>query len=100
MLRITIIDNPTERRLVLEGRLTELNISELNSAWENVCGARGDRTCIVDLRNATFIDQNGERILLRMKQEGAQFIACGISTTHRLKELGIKCKGIVPKPKE
>jgi len=97
MLKITIIDSPTEQRLVLEGRLTEPDISELDSAWENVRGARGTRTCIVDLRDATFMDRGGERILLRMKREGARFIACGVSTTHRLEELGIKCKGSVSK---
>jgi len=97
MLKITIIDTPAEQKLVLEGRLIEPDISELESAWENARGARGLRACIVDLRNATFLDQSGERTLLRMKREGAEFIACGVSTTHRLEELGIKCKGSVPK---
>ena len=98
MLKVTIVENPTEQRLVLEGRLTEPDISELDSAWEKVREARGTRRCIVDLRNATIMDQSGESILLRMKREGAQFIAGGVSTTHRLDELGIKCKGSAPKP--
>lgn len=97
MLKITIIDTANEQKLVLEGRLTEPDASELESAWETARGPRGRRMCVVDLRNATFIDQSGEKILLRMKGEGAQFIACGVSTTHQLQELGIKCKGSVSK---
>jgi len=97
MLKITIIDGPTEQRLVLEGRLTEPGLSELKSAWEEAHRARGTRKCLVDLRNATFIDQCGARILAEMKQQGAQFIACGVSTTHQLEQLGIKCKRCFPK---
>jgi anti-anti-sigma regulatory factor len=97
MLKITIIDTPAEQKLVLEGRLMEPDISELESAWENERGARGTRRCVVDLRNATFIDQSAERILLDMQRERAQFIACGVFNKHRLERLGIQCKGSVPK---
>jgi len=48
---------------------------------------------IVDLRNTTFIDKKSEKVLVHMKHGGAQFIACGISTTHQLEDLGILCKG-------
>ena len=91
MLKITILDDQTEQRLVLEGRLTEPDISVLESAWDNALAARGTRRCIVDLRNATSLDASGERILLGMKREGAQFLACGVSIKHRLEELGIPC---------
>ncbi len=92
MLKITILDTPAEQKLVLEGRLMEPDISELESAWQNARGARGTRRCVVDLRNATFIDESGERILLDMQGEGAQFIACGVFTKHRLERVGIKCR--------
>jgi len=55
MLNVTIIENPTEQRLVLEGRLTEPDISELDSAWEKVREARGTRRCIVDLTEYRII---------------------------------------------
>src|SRR5262245_5387457 len=93
MLRITIVDSTDHQKLVLEGRLMEPNVSELESAWETACAARGGRRCIVDLRNATFVDQSGERVLLRMKQDGAQFVACGVSTTYQLEQIGIRCRG-------
>jgi len=49
------------------------------------------RPCVIDLRNATYIDQTAEKILLDMKRSGARFIACGVCTRHRLEQLGITC---------
>ncbi len=92
MLKITIIDRPTERRLILEGRLTAPDVSELETAWQ--ASRRTNRTLprVVDLRNVTYIDQSAERILLDMSKEGAQFMACGVANTYRLEQLGIRCK--------
>jgi len=97
MLKISIIETPTKKMMVLEGRLTEPYIPELLSAWDNARRAYPAESFIIDLREATFIDQSCERVLLNMKQEGAQFIACGISTTHQLEHLGIPCRGLVHK---
>ncbi|MFB3902545.1 MAG: hypothetical protein ACE15E_03770 [Acidobacteriota bacterium] len=92
MLKITVVGRGTEQRLVLEGRLAEEDVSELQSAWERVRRAVGLRACVVDLRNVTFIHPGVERVLVGMHSEGAQFIACGVANTYRLEELGIKCK--------
>ena len=97
MLKITIIDGPKEQRLILEGRLAEPDLSALTTAWEEVQSSLQGRRCVVDLRSATRIDHSGEGILLDMKREGAHFIACGISTTHQLERLGIKCRGSASK---
>ena len=90
MLKITVIDTPSEQKLVLEGRLTEPDLNLLESAWENTRGTRGNRVCIIDLRNATFLDQSAERILLNMKRGSARFVACGVCTKHQLEQLGIQ----------
>ncbi len=92
MLKITIVDTATEQRLVLEGRLLEPDLPELESAWGNARRANGSRRRVVDLRNVTFIHPCAERVLLDMNGEGAQFIACGIANTFRLQQLGIKCR--------
>ena len=96
MLKITLIDGPHEQRLVLEGRLAEPDLSTLKSVWEDVYAALGTRQCIVDLRGAT-IDRSSEGVLLDMKQKGARFVACGVSTTHHLRRLGIRCRGGIAK---
>lgn len=91
MLKITVIETAAEQRLVLEGRLAEPEISELETAWQRLRETRAGRRCVVDLRSTTFIDPNGERTLLHLRLDGAHFVACGVSTTHRLAELGIRC---------
>ncbi len=94
MLKITVVETPTKQTLVLEGRLSEPYIPELESAWNNAQRANPACKIVVDLRGATFIDQSCVPALLKMKGEGASFIACGISTTHQLEELGISCNGL------
>jgi len=92
MLKITVIDTPSEQKLILEGRLAEPDLAVLESAWEHALEALGKRICIIDLTNATSIDPQAEGILLDMKRHSAQFVACGISTKHQLEQLGIQCK--------
>jgi anti-anti-sigma regulatory factor len=92
MLKITLIETPDEQKLVLEGKLIAPDLSELKTAWEGAHRRQEIRRRIVDLRNTTFIDPSGEQVLIDMKREGAQFIACGVSTTHQLKRLGIRCQ--------
>jgi anti-anti-sigma regulatory factor len=92
MLKITMIESPAEQVLILEGRLTIPNLAEVERAWETARGSRGTGTRVIDLRNATFIDPRAEGLLLRMKREGARFLACGVANTHQLKRLGIRCR--------
>jgi len=48
MLKVTIVDQPTEQRIVLEGRLMKPAILELKSAWERARRERASRPCVVD----------------------------------------------------
>ena len=91
MLRVTIFDSPREQRLVLEGRLTEPWLAELELAWKQTQTVRQGRKCVVDLTGATLIDEHGKRILIAMCNEGVQFIAHGVATIHLIKEIRRKC---------
>jgi hypothetical protein len=91
MLKISILESPAERTMVLEGCLMEPYISEIESAWRSVRNANPACSFIVDMRNVIFIDLKSEQLLRGMKLDGAKFIACGISTTHQLEQLGITC---------
>jgi hypothetical protein len=92
MLRITVRETDLEQRLILEGKLTERSISELESAWRLARATRGSRACVIDLQNTTLIEQTAEALLVEMKRDGASFIACGICTRFRLGQLGIRCQ--------
>lgn len=87
MLKITVTDSPLEQRWILYGRLTGPWASELESNWSKTRGARQGRRCIVDLENVTFIDQDGERVLLAMMREEVLFVARGVCTKQLLADL-------------
>lgn len=74
MLRITTIDTPTEQKLILEGRLTEPWVAQL------------DLYRVTPLRSTT-IDGRCESALARMKSDGAEFLARGIRVRHVLNSL-------------
>jgi RND family efflux transporter MFP subunit len=87
MLRITIKNNPTEQTWILQGRLTKPWTTELKCSWKKAHAEYQGRKCIVDLSEVTFIDGNGEKMLARMINEGAEFVVRGLYARHILEKL-------------
>jgi ABC-type transporter Mla MlaB component len=87
VLRISITENATEMRLVLQGRLTGPWIDELKTTWKAASQLLKGRTCKVDIDQLTFIDKRGHRLLRAMSREGAQFIANDLYIRGLAKEL-------------
>lgn len=87
MLRITIFETPSEQKWVLQGRLIGPWAAELRSTWKRDHTRNNGRTCIVDLREVTFIDASGERVLTKMMQDDARFIVEGVYATHVIENL-------------
>src|SRR5580693_9149170 len=73
MLRISVIDGRTERRLVLEGKLIGRWVAELRKAWKAANGELESRALVVDVGNVCVIGQEGEIALLELMSEGAMF---------------------------
>src|SRR5215475_4483230 len=84
MLKITTNGSATEQKWMLCGQLTGPWVTELRRMWERESGIQ---TRIVDLSDVTSIDDRGEALLRKMKQEGAQFVARGVNTCHILDHL-------------
>jgi hypothetical protein len=88
MLKITAIDNGHQRTLVLEGRLVDPWVSELERSWTEAQLANGVRTVVIDLKDVTAISQHGENLLFQMMADGATFNCCrGVFTKHVLRQL-------------
>lgn len=82
-----MIENASEQRWVLQGRLTAGSIGELTANW---CASRDrepTRSRIVDLTEVTSIDKDGEHVLLMMIKDGAKFEATGLYTRRLLESL-------------
>ena len=92
MLKISVSETTTEERWTLCGRLTVPWVRELKASWKKNHRAVDGRACVVDLNEVTFIDKSGERCLRIMRNQGAEFIACGVYTKHVLEHLNGKKK--------
>src|SRR5882672_3273888 len=92
MLKISVIDRGTERRLVLEGKLIAPWVAELRTAWQAADGQVGGPALVVDLRNVTVISQEGENALLELMSEGAKFRFSGVLIRHLIHELARRRK--------
>ena len=91
MFKITAIDNDSQRTLVLEGRLVDPWVAELERTWSE---ARDVFSVSIDLRDVTAISDQGEALLRKMMCEGATFHCCrGVLTRHVVRRLMQKCTG-------
>jgi outer membrane protein TolC len=93
MLKISFSEMPTKEKWILEGRLTEPWVRELRTSWKRNHRTAKERACVVDLKEVTFVDRTGERLLRAIVREGAQCIASGIYVKHILENLTTKGKG-------
>lgn len=88
MLKITSLENARQRTLILEGKLVDPWVAELERTWDEVRHAQQPRRLVVDLKDVTDISPRGEDLLYRMLREGAEFNCCrGVLTRHVLQRL-------------
>jgi uncharacterized protein (UPF0218 family) len=88
MLKISVIDRRTKRRLVLEGKLVAPWLAELKSAFESASADLRGRELVVEMKHITTISQEGENVLLQLMTEGTRIRCCGdVFTKHVLKQL-------------
>jgi hypothetical protein len=86
MLKITIVEERRQRRLIVEGKLIAPWADELTSAYQTAGTDLQDRELIVDLRSLTAISPEGEAVLLQLMREKVQFL-CGVYMREVLKQL-------------
>ena len=87
MLKISVMDSRTERRLVLEGKLIAPWVAEFKTAGEVAKKELNGRELVIDLANMTFVSQEGENALLELMDEGARFSCRGVFTKYLLQQL-------------
>jgi hypothetical protein len=92
MFRISIIDTPAQRKLVVEGKLSDPWINELRGTWRNASHELEGRKLVIDLNSLTSISREGEDAIFDLMKEGAKFSCAGILTRHVLKRLARRCQ--------
>ncbi len=87
MLKISVVESRTQRRLVLEGRLIAPWVAELRTEWSRARAEFDGRELVIDMENVMVISQEAENTLLQMMNEGARFRCSGVLTKHVLQQL-------------
>jgi len=87
MLRVSYFDTAGGQCWRLYGRLTGPWVKELRSCWRQVRDRAPLAHAVVDLKEVTFIDEDGEKLLAEMLSAGTEFIATGVATKDLLENL-------------
>ena len=92
MLKISILDTPSQRHLVIEGKLIGPWATELASVWRQATADLNGRALIIDVKGLTTITEDGENVLLELMKEGASFRSSGVFTKQILKQMARKVR--------
>lgn len=87
MLKISISDSPSQRRLAVEGKLVGPWLNELKTVWEKASADLSGREVVIYLKNVTTISQQGENLLLELMNAGAKFRCSGVFAKEVLKHI-------------
>jgi hypothetical protein len=93
LLKISILDTPKQRRLILEGKLIGLWTAELKDVCGKIAVDPDDRELVTDVRNLSDIGEDGENFLFELMNDGAKFCS-GVFTKHVLKQLARRARGL------
>ena len=86
-MKISLVEHPYQRRLVLEGKLIAPWAAELRAESLKAEEELDGRELVIDVRHLSAISQEGENVLLELMNSGVKFRCCGVFTRHVLKEL-------------
>ncbi len=87
MLKISIVDGRSQRRVIVEGKLTAPWAAELKAAHERARAGLDGRALLVELKNLVTISQEGENVLYELINEGVKFRCYGVFTKYVLRQL-------------
>jgi hypothetical protein len=87
MFRVSYSDTASGQRWSLHGRLAGPWVDELRSCWKSARDRAPLARAIVDLKEVTFIDGAGEKLLAEMRRSGAELIATGVEHQYLLATL-------------
>jgi anti-anti-sigma regulatory factor len=87
MLRVSYTDTSEGQQWILSGRLSGAWVEELRSFWRQAHERDPLARAVVDLRDVTFIDESGVKLLGEIHRHGAEFIVAGVENKHVLDTL-------------
>jgi hypothetical protein len=89
ILKVTVKENATEEKWVLQGPLKWPWVNQLRVDWTMARQTGRGRTRVVDLNEVTLVDKIGERILRIMANQGARFVATRMDMKRVLQRVAV-----------
>lgn len=87
MIRITQSDNGHERRLLVEGTLSDGWVDSLEECWIRAKAESRRRQVRLNLSSVTYVDDKGRELLMRMMRDGVEIYTTGILTREVIEEI-------------
>jgi ABC-type transporter Mla MlaB component len=87
LLRITVAEDGIELRLLLEGRLEEALVLELEKAFADQVDVSAGRQVVVDLSGLTGMDEAGESSLRKLYERGASLRCADVMNTYLVERM-------------
>ena len=87
MLKISIVDRPRQRRLILEGKLVVPWTTELRSFFAKIRADLDGRELVIEMKQLTAISQEGENFLLELMRDGIAVRSGDVFSKHILAQL-------------
>ena len=86
-MKISLIDSPRQRRLVVEGKLIAPWAAELRNACQEARADLRGRELVIEMKHVTSISQEGENVILELINGGIPFRCQGVFTKQVVKEV-------------
>jgi hypothetical protein len=87
MLKISLLDSPRQRRLVVEGKLIGPWAAELRNACQEARADLRDRELVIEMKHVTTIGEEAQNVIVDLLNRGIKFRCNGVFTKHVLKQL-------------
>jgi len=87
MLKVTVHNRSDEITLVLEGRLCGACAAEAERSWRTALATVTTGSMSVDLAGVSYVDRDGEWLLMEMLKRGASVRVGGVWMAHLIEEL-------------
>jgi len=86
-LKVSLIDSPRQRRLVVEGKLIAPWTAELRNACQEANADLRGRELVIEMKHVTSISQEGENVILELINGGIRFRCQGVFAKQVVKEV-------------
>jgi hypothetical protein len=91
-LKISLVEGPRRRRLIVDGKLIAPWVVEFAAACEKAMADLHDRELIIDLRNVMATSPEGEGVLLQLMEKKRVKFQCGLFMKELLRQLARKSR--------